>query len=291
MDTALILVKNVDEEKVMSEDEIVELLDYSHIASQLTASFENKPLYGVWRIIALSQIPYANKLDYTKKVVGYIEKNLATNSGFTLSGKETDLLPCYNVMIIEALSKLGYANDESVRNAVEWIKKYQPLKREVDVSWKGNAIKKYGGCLKSTPCYIGVAKTVKALIHYNHAIQNRDDEIESLIKKGMDYVLQHELFKRLSSKEPINKHILDLAFPASYQLNIVELLEIAYLTGNIEHENCKSAIDYVIDKRVKNSYWKINHAYKANGYVSFDKRGQKGEWLTYYLEKYLHNFI
>lgn len=116
---------------------------------------------------------------------------------------------------------------------------------------------------------------------------HRDRQTASLILKGMDYILKHELYKRLSNGEPINNHILDLAFPASYQLNIVELLDLAYTTGNMKHPSCQNALDFVKSKKIKDGYWKINYVYKSDGYVSFDQRGKKADWLTYFLERYL----
>lgn len=190
-------------------------------------------------------------------------------------------------MLVEAFSKLGYAQSESVQNALNWIKKYQPFERNSSSGWSGKGVLKYGGCLKSTPCFIGIAKTVKALVSYNLATQEADHQVTELIAKGMDYILKHELYQRLSTHTPINNHILDFAFPASYQLNILELLELAHLTGNIKRPECKSAIDYVNSKRTKDNYWKINYIYKADGYVSFDKRGRKADWLSYLFGRYV----
>ncbi|AMP20843.1 hypothetical protein AZF37_06345 [endosymbiont 'TC1' of Trimyema compressum] len=65
--------------------------------NSLTDVFIEKPMFAIWRIIALSEIPFSIKLEYTKRVVDYIEEFLGTSSGFTLTGKGTDLLPCYNV--------------------------------------------------------------------------------------------------------------------------------------------------------------------------------------------------
>jgi hypothetical protein len=78
------------------------------------------------------------------------------------------------------------------------------------------------------------------------------------------------VFKRLSNGESIDKHILDIAFQASYQLNVVELLEIAHSTGHFKDARCMSAFDYINGKKHKDGYWKINYIYKADGYVSFD---------------------
>lgn len=287
MDTALTLRIYSDEGKKLNNSDIMDLLNSSQLVTDLTSAFEKKPLYAIWRIIALAEIPYTIKLDYTVQVVEYIQKYLATPCGFTLTGKESDLLPCYNAMLLEAFSKLGYTQLEAVQNAVAWIKEYQPFERNIPTNWMGKGVQKYGGCMKATPCFIGIAKTVKALIHYSKAVNHTDNEVKALIKKGMDYVLKHELYKRISNGQPINKHILDIAFPASYQLNIVDLLEMAYLTGHIKDSMCRSAIDYVTEKRTKDGLWKTDYIYKAEGYLSFDKRGKPGDWITYFLKRYI----
>lgn len=287
MDTALELKMAYDSGKAIDFNQVQYLLSESALIRKLTESFERKPLYAIWRITALSEIPYSFELDYTIQVIEYIERHLSTPSGFSLTGKETDLLPCYNAMLLEALSKSGRAETLAAQNAAQWIKRYQPFERNSTVLWTGKGIKKYGGCLKATPCFLGIAKSVKALVAYDKAIGHKDEQISLLISKGMDYILKHELYRRLSNKEPINNHILDLAFPASYQLNIVELLELAYITGNIKNPNCESAINFVNSKKTKDGYWKINYVYKSDGYISFDRRGKKADWLTYLFNKFL----
>ncbi len=285
MDTALELRIAFDRGNIKNLEQGQNLLRDSDLVRNLTTSFERKPLCAIWRIIALSEIPYAYTMDYTNHVIKYIEKHLSTPSGFSLTGKEAGLLPCYNAMLIEAFSKLGRAETPTVQNAVEWIKKFQPFERNTAALWPGIGVKKYGGCLRATPCFIGVAKSIKALVAYDEATGHQDIQIASLILKGMDYILKHELYKRLSNGEPINNHILDLAFPASYQLNVVELLDLAYTTGNMKHAACQSALDFVKSKKTKDGYWKINYVYKSEGYVAFDQRGKKADWLTYLLDR------
>ncbi|MCX7709931.1 MAG: hypothetical protein N2484_08765 [Clostridia bacterium] len=287
MDTALKLRIDCDKEKVLGPDEIMNLLSSSQLVNELTSTFEKKPLFAVWRMIALAEIPYSQRLVYTDQVIEYIQEFLATPYGFSLTGKENDMLPCYNAMLLEAFSKMGYEQAEAVQGALKWIKEYQIFERNAPTSWTGKGIQKYGGCMKATPCFIGMAKTVKALIYYSKAVNHSDHEVASLIEKGMDYILKHELYKRISDGEPITKHILDIAFPASYQLNILELIEMAYLTGHIKDSACNSAVQYVKQKRTKDGFWKTNYIYKADGYLSFDSRGKVGDWITYLLGRYL----
>ncbi len=287
MDSALELRIAYDGRNITRPEQAEPYLAKSELVARLTGAFDQKPLYAVWRMIALSEIPYASTLAYTSQLFEYVNRHLASSDGFTLTGKGSDLLPCYNAMLIEAYSKLGRADAPTVQSAVEWIVKYQPFERNVPSLWHGKGTGKYGGCLKATPCYIGVVKSVKALAAYDHATCRADERIAPLVSKGMDYILKHELYKRLTDSEPITQHILDLAFPASYQLNIVELLELAYRTDRIRDARCQSAIDLVNGKKTRDGYWKSSYAYKSEGYLSFDHRGEKAEWLTYLLGCFL----
>ena len=287
MDSALKLKRAYDVGIILSEIEIDHMLASSELVQTLTAPLSYKSLSPIWRFIALAEIPYSFRLDYTQKLADYVDKIFATEVGFSLTGKPDDLLPCYNAMLIEAMSKLGQADRLSVKTAVKWIKNYQVFERNRDTTWLGSGIKKYGGCMKGTPCYIGIAKSVKALIYYNLNAEKFDHEVDALINIGTNYLLEHHLFQRLSDQKPITTHILDIAYPPSYHLNIVELLEIAYLTENMNDIRVTDALAEVNRKKTKNQDWRINSIYKADGYISFDRRGQKGEWVSYLLGKYL----
>ena len=287
MDSALILRKLCDSGEEISKNEAVSLLNSSNLISDLVSELVEKPLYAVWRITALAEIPYTAELKYTKRLIKYIRKNMFDGEGFTLSGKKTDLLPCYNAMLAEAFSKLGFADADFVKRSVNWIKKYQLFERNEKTCWNGKGIQKYGGCLKMTPCYTGVVKSVKALIYYNKYSPNYDTKAEKLIQKGITYIKKHRLYKHLSNEEPINRHMLDISYPQSYQLNIMELLEIMYLTGNINDISCESALNYIKQRKTPDNFWKTDYVYSGAGYTAFDKRGKKGEWITYLLEKYI----
>lgn len=287
MDSALKLKMAYDKGIILTDSEIGHMLASSELVRTLTEPLSYKSLSPIWRIIALSEIPYSLRLDYTKKLADYVDENFATEIGYSLTGKSNDLLPCYNAMLIEAMSKLGQADRPSVKNAVEWIKNYQVFERNRYTTWLGSGIKKYGGCMKGTPCYIGIAKSVKALSYYNLNAEKFDHEVDALINIGTNYLLDHHLFQRLSDQNPITTHILDIAYPPSYHLNIVELLEIAYLTENMNDIRVTDPLAEVNRKKTKNQDWKINSVYKADGYISFDSRGLKGEWVSYLLGKYL----
>ncbi len=286
MDCALILRQNHDLDIEMVDQEIDDLLSSSDLIFEITSQSTTKPLPMIWKLIALSEIPYSSRLAYTQHLIQTVEHTLFTGYGFALSRKKQDMVSCYNAMVIESLCKLGYAHLDSVKKGVEWIIQYQPFDRNDASQWNEPGVKKYGGCFKQTPCFIGVVKSLKALVQFRlHGYQS--NEIDAVIEKGMDYVLKHRLYKRLSNGEPIYKHILDIAYPASYQLNVMELLELAYLTQRIDDPMCDELKAYIDSKLTKWGYWKTNYIYKAEGYTSFDRRGKKAEWVTYLIKHYL----
>ena len=62
-----------------------------------------------------------------------------------------------------------------------------------------------------------------------------------------------------------------------------------YITGNIHDPACSDALNYIKQKKKQGNYWKVNHIYRGSDYISFDKQGGKGEWVSYLLEKYTGN--
>jgi len=219
MDTALQLRINEDNGIKLTEREISSLLEKSILVKKLTGKIKEDPMFLIWRIVALSEIPHSNQLPYTQKIINLIINILGSSVGFTLTGKKENFLPCYNAILIKAFCKLGLHLDETVKNGIEWILKYQSFERNFKTEWKETEILKHGGCLKSTPCYIGVTKSVMALHEYNKF--HLEMYVEDKVRLGLEYILQHHLIRRLSNDQPISKHILDLYFPENYNVNIL----------------------------------------------------------------------
>lgn len=67
----------------------------------------------------------------------------------------------------------------------------------------GKRCEKYGGCLKATPCFLGVAKSVKGLAVYDAATAGDDVEIVPLLAREMDYILWHNLLSAAVQCTPI----------------------------------------------------------------------------------------
>lgn len=285
IDTALTLRMHCEQVEAPDPSYIDACLRDSALVRRLTSSIEDKPLCWVWRLVALSEIPFAQRLPYTCQLAQRVLDKLSTPDGFSLSGKSGDLLPCYNAMLTRALARLGYAEHTSVQQALRWILTYQSFERGLMTPWLGAGIGKYGGCLHATPCYIGVVKSVKAMLCVRHT--QPSPALQSKLRQGLDYVLQHQLFRRLSDGAPISPHITDLGFPESYQVNLLELLLLAQEADLLRHEAVAPALAIVRQARRPDGHWAPSHVYRADGYVSFDGQARHAPWLDHFLEQIL----
>jgi hypothetical protein len=125
MDSALKLRLAVEGGQSLSPDKIADLLEQSLLVRKLTGDFFEQPLFAVFRMMGLCEIPHVEDLPYTLKLVQYINQHIATEEGFSCLGGIKELVPCYNAMLLEAYSKIGLAKSREAQAALQWIKQYQ----------------------------------------------------------------------------------------------------------------------------------------------------------------------
>ncbi|MGG5317489.1 hypothetical protein [Enterococcus sp. AZ072] len=281
MDTALQLRKAYDKKQSLTDQEIEQYLAASPIVKKLTKDWVEQPFFAIFRLLCLAEIPYSQRLPYTQNLMAYVIATTATEEGFSYTGKVEGIVPCYNVMLLEAFTRLGQAKSPEVQAALNWIKRYQVFERNHTTSWPHKGICKHGGCMLKTPCYIGIGKTVRGLITYAEYTSHRDEEVEVLIKQGTDYMLKHQLFQRLSNQQPISAHITDIMFPQAYMLSLTDLVFIANKAHLWEDKQSQPLKDLLREKEIAPQQWKLDYIYGHKGYKAFETRRKASEWIGY----------
>ncbi len=289
MDTSLILKMKYDNGESISYEEVKELQGKSEILKKLTESYMEDNYFNIYRIVALSEIPYSENLEYTKNVISYISNNLVFHHGFSHTNNQEDIVPCFNAILLEAYIKLGMIESQEVKNALNWIKEYQVFKDNEFTSWKEGGIYKFGnGCIGLIPCYIGIVKTVKALITYREYSKKKDNDIEKLIEKGTNYILQHNVNMRLFEDETLGeKNINNIMFPQSF---IITILDLVYIIGKLElwyREETKSLLNLILEKSKSNKLWEIDYIYPHEAFISFDDKDSNSDWINYLFNKFI----
>jgi hypothetical protein len=282
MDTALILKQKVDSGEIRDFSQASAWLDRSELVKKLLTKFEFDILNLLNRLVEISEIPFAYRLEPVQKWINKLADLSYCGDGFSITGKSDDILSCYNSMITSVLIKMNYPNTERIEKGIGWILKYQNTERGADNKWTGSRILKYGGCMKATPCYIGIVKAMIALTDY----KMRDDymensRIELKLREGLNYILDHHVFRRQSDGRPITKDIDKLTYPFSYKTNLIEILRLLKNNNLYSDPRCDAAKDYLRTKKQKTGYWRVNSSYLPKCWVQFDSPKEPGLWISY----------
>lgn len=279
MDSALVLRMKVDQNKEISDS--FDYLDHSDIIKNYAKMTKLKPLGKIFALIGLAEIPYAEKLPITQELLAFVNQNLSTSEGFSFTGKLEEIVPCYNAMLFEAYCRLGLGKSSEAQNALQWIKQYQVFDRQQKTTWPHKGICKFGGCMMRVPCYIGIGKTMRALLTYQEKVDPHDEKVNALIEQGVDYMLQHNLYQRLSTGHPISPHITESMFPQSYVLSLTDLMYIIEKSQYTTDPRAHDLLQLIHQKKTKTGGWKIDYIYKYTGYLPFENRRKDSEWITY----------
>lgn len=279
MDSALVLRMKVDQNKEISDS--FDYLDHSDIIKNYAKMTKLKPLGKIFALIGLAEIPYAEKLPITQELLAFVNQNLSTSEGFSFTGKLEEIVPCYNAMLFEAYCRLGLGKSSEAQNALQWIKQYQVFDRQQKTTWPHKGICKFGGCMMRVPCYIGIGKTMRALLTYQEKVDPHDEKVNALIEQGVDYMLQHNLYQRLSTGQPISPHITESMFPQSYVLSLTDLVYIIEKSQYTTDPRAHNLLQLIHQKKTKTGGWKIDYIYKYAGYLPFENRRKDSEWITY----------
>lgn len=279
MDSALVLRMKVDQNKEISDP--FDYLDHSDIIKNYAKMTKLKPLGKIFALIGLAEIPYAEKLPITQELLAFVNQNLSTSEGFFFTGKLEEIVPCYNAMLFEAYCRLGLGKSSEAQNALQWIKQYQVFDRQQKTTWPHKGICKFGGCMMRVPCYIGIGKTMRALLTYQEKVDPHDEKVNALIEQGVDYMLQHNLYQRLSTGHPISPHITESMFPQSYVLSLTDLMYIIEKSQYTTDPRAHDLLQLIHQKKTKTGGWKIDYIYKYAGYLPFENRRKDSEWITY----------
>lgn len=289
MDEILELKQKYDADEIQNKQQSIEFLKNSELTKKLLTDFNFDVLNLLNRLTELSEIPLTSEIEKVNLWVNKLADLSFCDDGFSFSGKSDDILSCYNSMITTVLIKMKYGKIERISKGIEWILKYQNFERGLQNKWKGSRIQKYGGCMKQTPCYIGIVKALITLTEYKKSkYYETNEEVEKRLSKGLEYILDHNVFQRKTNGKPITKDINKLTYPFSYKTNLIEILRLLKDNNLLLDPRCEFAIEFLNKKKQKNGFWKINSSYLPKSWIEFDKPKENGLWVSYEINRLIN---
>ena len=257
-------------------------------------------MHLLWRLTELAEIPLAGIHKRVQNWLAELYRATVTEAGFSLTGEVDELVSCYNAMIASIVLRLRQTADRSkpaatghlvqgLDAAIDWILQYQLMERGRNCEWPGRGVQRYGGCLKTTPCYVGVVKSVRALSDYmvydsrrTPEVRRRKKRVREKLQSGLEYILAHQIYQRASDSTPITPYIVQCTYPASYRTNIIEILEIMRVNELLDDGRCQAAREYLRQARGKDGYWRnqSDPAHRDPAWVRFDPPRKPGMFIS-----------
>jgi len=294
-DSALLLKKAYEKGEKITIKEAQKMLEQSDLISKLLEPPKRPPttFVGVraleWRLLELSEIPFTNTLEKVQKWIDLLVEKSYIGEGFSLEGNKDNSLACHNALITTILLKMEYDDKAKIDTGIDWILKYQSVERGKECIWPGKDLyTRFGGCMKKVPCFYGVVKSMITLTEYKKRFGGTK-ELDNKLSQGLEYILQHRVFKKLSTDNPIEDSIILNFYPYTYRSNIIEILSLLKANGLMEDERCQDAIKILKDKRKPDGFWQADTSYMKSAWIDFDILKKPGLWISYIISGLLNN--
>ncbi|MFX1593027.1 MAG: hypothetical protein ACFFCL_10065 [Promethearchaeota archaeon] len=286
-DSALTLKKAYEKGENISIKETQKMLKQSELINKLLVKPKRSPdtFVGIrayeWRLLELSEIPFTYTLEEVQNWIELLVDKSYIQEGFSLEGTKNNLLACHNAMITTILLKMEYEDKEKIDAGIDWILKYQSVERGKECTWPGKDLyTRFGGCMKKIPCYYGVVKSMITLTEYKKHFGD-SDELNKKLNQGLDYILQHRVYKKLSVDKPIEDSIILNFYPYTYRSNVIEILALLKANGLLEDERCQDAIQILKEKQRSDGFWQADTSYMKSAWIDFDIPKIPGPWISY----------
>jgi len=181
-------------------------------------------------------------------------------------------MSCLTGNVAASLIKLGYAEDDKVRRALNWLVEIQNEDGGwLCPYWKAHIRDKHG-------CFMGTITPLDALSELPK--ENRTQEMKSAIERGVEFLLMHRLFKADHHQyQVINKAWLKLGFPWFFY-NILRGLSVVTRLGYFLDERIDDALEVLLQKQNADGKWILESTPSSRMYTRFEPRGKPSKWIT-----------
>ncbi len=259
--------------------QILSMMSTQEYQQNLPRFYRDKYTGLSWQLLILAELG-ASK---TAEVEAYCETMLANSQekesgAFAMEtsvkqggGRKSTTIPCLTGNMIFALSRLGYAGDERVLKAAEWLAENQRYD-DGDGAPSGKP-----ACWGDHSCYMGAVKALKGFAALSPA--RRSEKVRDSINQGAEFLLKHHVYMQSHNlSKPMKPGWTKFSFPLMYQTDALEMLLILGQL-NIRDERMREAAELVRQKRDAQGRWLQESTFTGKFLTDIEPKGQS-KWIT-----------
>ena len=118
----------------------------------------------------------------------------------------------------------------------------------------------------------------------------RIDKIKESVMKSMEFLLIHSLFRSSKMREIIDDKFLRMTYPFRWKYTVVRALNY-FVDVNFDYDTrMHEAIEYIVKKRTKDGFWKLQTSFPGHEYFKMEEGGQPSRMMTYLCMKILKKY-
>ena len=118
----------------------------------------------------------------------------------------------------------------------------------------------------------------------------RKDEIFSVKKSSIEFILLHQLFLSDRTGQIINRDFLKLTYPCRWKYDILRAMDFFQYSGIGWDNRMKAAIDVLKSKRNNEGSWNMQAAHPGQVHVNMEKAGKPSRWNTLRVLRVMKHF-
>ncbi|MDC7223175.1 MAG: hypothetical protein PQJ60_05495 [Spirochaetales bacterium] len=108
----------------------------------------------------------------------------------------------------------------------------------------------------------------------------RLSEIHKASARGIEFLLQHRLYKSDRTWEPVHPDMANISFPPRWHYDIMGILDWLQHISFPWDERMKDAMELLLSKRTVDGYWKLGKRYAGKVFFTMEKGGAPSRWNT-----------
>jgi hypothetical protein len=125
---------------------------------------------------------------------------------------------------------------------------------------------------------------LEGLLEYERATGGTAESREARAS-GEAYLLDRNLFRRLSTGEPADEQFLSFLYPSRWHYDVLRALDYfrsaGALTGGVPDSRLGDAVDHVRSRRLEDGRWTLDRALPGRVWFELDDgAGQPSRWVT-----------
>jgi len=181
-------------------------------------------------------------------------------------------MSCLTGNVALALIRLGYAGDDRVSRALNWLVEVQNADGGwLCPYWKAHIRDKHD-------CFMGTITPLDALSELPPEF--RTPEMEAAIERGAEFLLMHRLFKAdHHGFRVINDSWLKFGFPQFFY-DILRGLSVVTKLGYTGDDRIDDALEILLQKQDEEGRWILESTPSGRMQTNLEQKGKPSKWVT-----------